>query len=65
MAYFGFAALWILLSDKALGMVVRDPDALVRASMYKGWFYVAVTTLLLDSLVKRFAARLSPRIIGN
>jgi PAS domain S-box-containing protein len=55
LAYALFGGLWILLSDRAMGLLFRDPEALVRASMVKGWFYVAVTTVLLYVLVKRFA----------
>jgi PAS domain S-box-containing protein len=57
-AYAAFAALWILLSDHVLGLLLRDPERLVQASMYKGWFFVAVTSLLLYSLVRRFAQAL-------
>ena len=55
LGYGFFAALWILLSDQAVGRIFRDPEALVRASMFKGWFFVAVTTLLLYVVVKQFA----------
>ena len=41
LVYAVFAALWILLSDRALGMAIHDPGALVRASMIKGWGFVA------------------------
>ncbi len=53
LAYALFAGLWILLSDQALGLLFRDPEAMVRASMAKGWLFVAVTTLLLYGLVRR------------
>jgi PAS domain S-box-containing protein len=58
LGYALFAGLWILLSDRVMGLWITDPDALVRASMLKGWFFVAVTTLLLYSLVRRLAASL-------
>lgn len=58
LAYALFAALWILLSDRALGLLFRDPETLVRASMFKGWFFVAVTSLLLWGLMRRFAGTL-------
>ena len=42
-----FAALWILLSDRALVALVSDPHTIGRLSIYKGWAFVAVTGLLL------------------
>lgn len=54
-AYAAFAALWILLSDRVMGWLVRDPDELVLASTAKGWLFVAVTSGLLYALVSRFA----------
>lgn len=56
--YAAFAGLWILLSDRALGLVIADPQKLVWASMVKGWFFVAVTTLLLFVLVRRLIRQL-------
>ena len=58
LAYAVFAGMWILLSDKAMGLLFRDPKALVEASMVKGWFFVAVTTLLLYVLVRRLVDQL-------
>jgi PAS domain S-box-containing protein len=52
-------SLWILLSDRAMELLVRDPEALVRASIAKGWFFVAVTTVLLYVLVRRMAGALA------
>lgn len=47
-----FAALWILFSDKAVEALFSDPAMIIRASMIKGWLFVAVTTGLLYVLVK-------------
>ena len=58
LAYASVAGLWILLSDRAIGLLFRDPEALVQASMVKGWFFVAVTTLLLYVLMRKFASAL-------
>ncbi|MGE0388183.1 MAG: PAS domain-containing protein [Gammaproteobacteria bacterium] len=58
LAYAFFGMLWILLSDRAMGLLISDPATLVRASMFKGWFYVAVTSLLLYALVRWFARAL-------
>jgi len=58
LVYAVFAALWILLSDRALGMAIHDPGALVRASMIKGWGFVAATSIALYYMVSRFARAL-------
>ena len=54
-----FAGVWILLSDRAMGLLFRDPELLVQASMAKGWFFVAVTSLLLYVLVRRLVGQLN------
>lgn len=51
--YAVFATLWILFSDRALGLLAPDPDALVRWSVYKGIAFVAVTSVLLLMLMRR------------
>ncbi len=40
-------ALWIQCSDTVVGLFVRDPDAITRLQHYKGWFFIAVTSVLL------------------
>jgi len=57
-AYALFAGLWILMSDRAMGVLFSDPAALVQVSMVKGWFFVAVTSLLLYVLVRRLVGQL-------
>lgn len=47
------AAAWILFSDQAVEALVTDREAMVRASMLKGWLFVAVTAALLFVLVRR------------
>lgn len=59
LAYAGFAALWILLSDRVAEALVKDPSELTRVSLFKGWFFVAITSLLLLVLLRRFAVRLA------
>ena len=51
--YAAFAGLWILLSDKAVGLLFQDPGMITLVSMLKGWFFVAVTSLLLYVLARR------------
>ncbi len=53
LAYAIFAAAWILLSDAVVGMLFDDPAQITRASIAKGWLFVAVTTALLYALVRR------------
>lgn len=50
-----FAALWILLSDKAVAWLFSDPEQLTAAATLKGWLFVAITSLLLFGLMRRIA----------
>jgi hypothetical protein len=52
-AYALVGALWILLSDQAAGLLFTEQPALTYVSMFKGWFYVAVTALLVYGMVSR------------
>ena len=52
------AALWILLSDSAVEALFDDPRRLSTAQTFKGWFFIAVTALLLFLLVRRVLSRL-------
>lgn len=61
LGYAGFAAMWILLSDRAAEVMVPDLAALTWVSMLKGWFFVAVTSLLLSFHLRRFVAKLAAR----
>ena len=56
--YFILGALWILLSDKVLQVLVHDPAVLANVSIAKGWFYVSVTALLLYVLISRGASQI-------
>ena len=51
--YAACAALWILLSDKAVEWLFSDPAQLTLASTLKGWLFVAVTAFLLYRLLRR------------
>lgn len=53
LVYAVFAALWILLSDRAVELLFETPAQITRASTYKGWLFVTVTSLLLYGLMKR------------
>ena len=52
-------SLWILLSDKAVEAAFSSPEAIIRVSMLKGWFYIGVTALLLFGLIRYYMARLA------
>jgi PAS domain S-box-containing protein len=49
--YFLIGALWILFSDKAVGLLMTDPAMLTTVSMIKGWAFVMVTALLLYGMI--------------
>ncbi|MFH0729561.1 MAG: PAS domain S-box protein [Pseudomonadota bacterium] len=51
LAYAAFGGLWILFSDQTMSLFFADSEILVRVSMYKGWFFVAVTSGLLFLMV--------------
>lgn len=51
--YAAFAGLWILFSDQVMAWIYSDAEQLVRASIAKGWLFVAVTALLLYGLIRR------------
>lgn len=55
LGYAVFAALWILLSDKAVEWLFSDPTQIILASTLKGGLFVAVTSLLLYGLLRRKA----------
>ena len=56
--YTVFGCLWIWGSDLLLGQLVHDTARLTAISTYKGWAFMAVTSLLLFFLVLR-------RIVSN
>lgn len=49
--YVIIGAAWILLSDKLIGILAKDYAMLFRLSIYKGWFYVICTAILLYVLI--------------
>lgn len=59
LVYAVVASLWILLSDRLMGLLIADSATLVQVSLIKGWFFVAVTALLLYVLVRRLVGRIA------
>ncbi|HMK43391.1 MAG TPA: PAS domain S-box protein, partial [Dissulfurispiraceae bacterium] len=53
LVYAVFASLWILLSDTVVGWLFSDRATMVFVSTLKGWFFVAITSLLLYGLLRR------------
>ncbi|MFN2283065.1 MAG: GAF domain-containing protein, partial [Anaerolineae bacterium] len=46
-------ALWILLSDELLGLLVRDQTRLLRLEMLGNWLYTLLTAVMLYFLIRR------------
>ncbi len=51
--YLLFGIIWIVLSDQAAVMFFRDITLLTMVQTYKGWFFVAMSGLLIYLLVRR------------
>ncbi|MDP2393747.1 MAG: PAS domain-containing protein [Methylococcaceae bacterium] len=54
LVYAVFAGLWILLSDQLMQIIVTDPEQLVWISMFKGWLFVCITSMLLYGTMLRW-----------
>lgn len=50
--YFFIGVLWILLSDSLLYRLAGDRSLLNQISLYKGWFFISVTALIIFFLIK-------------
>ena len=51
--YLVIGFLWILFSDRLLELLATDSSQMARISMFKGWAYVCLTSLLLYILIRR------------
>ncbi len=58
LVYAVFASLWIGLSDGMLALLVSDPAQIIRLSSFKGWLFVAATSLLLFGLIRRLLVQM-------
>jgi diguanylate cyclase (GGDEF)-like protein/PAS domain S-box-containing protein len=45
---------WIVLSDYAVSLVVVDESEITQLQLYKGWFFIFVTTVILFFLTHRY-----------
>jgi|GEM_PF-1944234 len=59
--YAFFAGLWILLSDRILFAVVKNPELLTQMQTYKGWTFVITTSILLFYALRRAENKLRSR----
>jgi PAS domain S-box-containing protein len=46
-----FSILWVVLTDRLLGSLFTNVEVITRLATYKGWFFVAVSTLLIFILI--------------
>jgi len=53
LAYLLAALLWIFFSDRLLAAWVHDPEQFITLSLYKGFFYIGVTGMLLYVVLER------------
>jgi PAS domain S-box-containing protein len=53
-----FGGLWIIGSDRLAAWLFPDPQLLLQANTYKGWFFIAVTASLLYLELSREYSRL-------
>lgn len=56
--YLLLGGLWIVFSDKVVNSISNDIDFLTEIQMYKGWFYVIVTTILFFLFTRNHLAKL-------
>ncbi len=57
--YLAFGLTWILLSDKAVSIFIRDPDLQTTISIIKGFFFVFFSALLIYLLIAPALEKLS------
>lgn len=51
-------ALWILFSDKLVGVIFHDRELIIEISMIKGWGFVLITAFMLYGLIERWTSKL-------
>lgn len=52
--YFISGVLWIILSDYAVALVANGANEITLLQLYKGWFFVFVTTVILFFITYRY-----------
>jgi two-component system, cell cycle sensor histidine kinase and response regulator CckA len=63
--YTVIAGLWILLSDRALALLVPDPELALALQTWKGWAFVAVTAGILFVAMRRQLVNWNRETEGN
>ncbi|MFT4143970.1 MAG: bifunctional diguanylate cyclase/phosphodiesterase [Mobilitalea sp.] len=53
-----FGVLWILLSDRLLGVLIQNPQIYREMQTYKGWGYILITTIMVFILIRTRMCRL-------
>lgn len=48
-----FSALWILLSDQMLYLMVKDPQIMTKIQMLKGWMFILISAGIIFLLLRR------------
>jgi PAS domain S-box-containing protein len=56
LTYALFGGLWILLSDHLLAALIHDPGMQTNLQTVKGWAFVALSAILIDTLLRRHLA---------
>jgi len=49
--YFLIGSLWILLSDKLVELLIKDPKTIILIAIVKGWVYVFITSIIIFLLI--------------
>jgi len=57
LAFALFGSMWILASDWLLALVAPDPDTFARWQIYKGWLFIAISTLIIYGVLARTERR--------
>ena len=50
--YMALGGLWILFSDRILGIMTNDPYLYMKLQTYKGWFYIIVSGIIFYYIIK-------------
>ncbi len=56
--YLAVGGTWILLSDRFVEMISKDPDTLTHLQTYKGWLFILLTALMLYWLIRSYGSRI-------
>lgn len=52
LSYGIISALWIIITDYVLAGYIKDPSVLTHYQTFKGWFFIAITALLLYYFIR-------------